>query len=216
MKMVFQLRQSAILQSRSPDSATNFDFIFIFYFHEFWWQSGFLGKKKPDKTRTESLVPFKIWIDSFFNFFSFLLILISLFIEVRICEGVEIEDYYDDEESVDCVLVKDSAPTFEYFYNTESNCPQNTKCVNGRQCGVKGTSTKGVFFFRKCNVFFKSQRKFFSKKLSWTWNLNFPPITVTNKFKFQAEDSFFEIFFFKDWEFWKTNPTFWRKATFKY
>ena len=67
--------------------------------------------------------------------------LFNIFIEIRICEGDEIEDYYDDEESVDCVLAKDSAPTFEYFYNTESNCPQNTKCVNGRQCGAKGTST---------------------------------------------------------------------------
>jgi hypothetical protein len=93
------------------------------------------------------------WIGRFYIFFS-PLILIYLFIEIRICEGVEIEDYYDDEESVDCVLVKDSAPTFEYFYNTESNCLQNTKCVNGRQCGVKGTYfyllTRAVFSVRSC------------------------------------------------------------------
>ena len=82
-----------------------------------------------------------------------------MFIEVRICEGVEIEDYYDDEESVDCVLVKDSAPTFEYFYNTESNCPQNTKCVNGRQCGVKGTSTKGGFFSESAMCFLNLKEK---------------------------------------------------------
>ena len=39
MKMVFQLRQSANLQSRSPDSATNCDFYFLIFmnfdFHEF-------------------------------------------------------------------------------------------------------------------------------------------------------------------------------------
>ena len=77
----------------------------------------------------------------------------NIFIEIRICEGDEIEDYYDDEESVDCVLAKDSAPTFEYFYNTESNCPQNTKCVNGRQCGAKGTSTD-----YNVNLFFRDRK----------------------------------------------------------
>ena len=68
---------------------------------------------------------------------------LNIFIEIRECEGDEIEDYYDDEESVDCVLPKNSnsAPKFEYVYKTESNCPNNTKCSNGRQCGVKGTST---------------------------------------------------------------------------
>ena len=38
-----------------------------------------------------------------------------------------------------------------------------------------------VAFFRKCDSFFKFpnlQEKKYSKKLSWVWNLNFPPITV--------------------------------------
>ena len=48
--------------------------------------------------------------------------------------------------------------------------------------------------------------------LNWTWNLNFPPITVNNKFKFQAQDSFLEYFHFEDWEIWKTNHTFWKKT----
>ena len=45
----------------------------------------------------------------------------------------------------------------------------------------------------------------------WThpsWNLKFSPITVNNLFKFQAQDSDLESFF---WEIWKTNHTFWKK-----
>ena len=60
----------------------------------------------------------------------------------------------------------------------------------------------------------KSPKKY-SKSLSWTWNLNFPPITVNNKFKFQAQDSNLEYFYFGDLDIWKTNSTFWKKATFK-
>ena len=52
------------------------------------------------------------------------------------------------------------------------------------------------------------------KSLSWTWNLNlnFPAITINNKFKFQAQDSNLESFF-GDLKIWKTNHTFWIKAT---
>ena len=37
----------------------------------------------------------------------------------------------------------------------------------------------------------------YSKSLSWTWNLKFPPITVNNLFKFQAQDSDLEYFFWR-------------------
>ena len=37
---------------------------------------------------------------------------------------------------------------------------------------------------------------------------------IDGYFKFQAQDSFFE-YFFQDLEIWKTNRTFWKKATFK-
>ena len=49
-------------------------------------------------------------------------------------------------------------------------------------------------FFRKWDSFFKSPnlQKEYSKKLSWAWNLKFPPITVNNLFKFQAQNSFLE------------------------
>ena len=35
------------------------------------------------------------------------------------------------------------------------------------------------------------------KSLSWTWHLNFPPITVNNLFKFQAQDSDLEYLFWQ-------------------
>ena len=69
-------------------------------------------------------------------------------------------------------------------------------------------------FFRKCSVLFKSPKRNYSKSLSWRWNLNFSPITVNNKFKFKAEDSNLEYFFFEDLEIWKMSRTFWIKATF--
>ena len=58
-------------------------------------------------------------------------------------------------------------------------------------------STKGGFFQKVRFVFqiSKSQKKKFSKKLSWAWNLNFPPITVhcnwqeNLKFKFPTNNS---------------------------
>ena len=54
-----------------------------------------------------------------------------------------------------------------------------------------------VAFFSKCCVFLNLPKND-SKSLFWTWNLNFPPITVNKKFKFQAQDSFLEYFYFGD------------------
>ena len=54
-------------------------------------------------------------------------------------------------------------------------------------------------------------KKKYSKSLSWTWNLNFPPITVNNLFKFQAQDSDLEYFLFWDLEVWKKHLSFWKK-----
>ena len=48
--------------------------------------------------------------------------------------------------------------------------------------------TKGGFFSESAMCFLHCQNKY-SKSLSWTWNLNFPPITVNKLFKFQAQDS---------------------------
>ena len=74
---------------------------------------------------------------------------------------------------------------------------------------------KGGFFQKLWFVFQISKNKYL-KELSWAWNLNFLPITVNNKFKFQAQDSNLEYFSFWNWEIWKTNHTFWIKATFTY
>ena len=59
-----------------------------------------------------------------------------------------------------------------------------------------GTRFEVCLVSRKCDVFYKSPnlKKKYSKNLFWAWNLNFPPITVNNKFKFQAQDSFLEYF----------------------
>ena len=70
------------------------------------------------------------------------------------------------------------------------------------------------FFFQKVWFVFQISKKNYSKSLSWTWNLNFPPLTVNNKFKFQAHDSFLKYFYFGDWEIWKMNHNFLKKATF--
>ena len=56
--------------------------------------------------------------------------------------------------------------------------------------------TKGGFFSESAICFSNLQKKY-SKKLSWTWNLNFPPITVNNKFKFQVQNSNLEDFFWR-------------------
>ena len=72
-------------------------------------------------------------------------------------------------------------------------------------------------FFSESEIRFSNLQIFkinYSKSLSSTWNLKFPPITVNNLFKFQAQDSDLE-FFFGDLEIWKTNHTFWNKATFR-
>ena len=50
------------------------------------------------------------------------------------------------------------------------------------------------FVSERAMCFFHCQNEY-SKSLSWTWNLNFPPITVNNLFKFQAQDSDLEYLF---------------------
>ena len=48
------------------------------------------------------------------------------------------------------------------------------------ECSKIGGARKGGFFQKVRFVFqiSKSQKKKYSKNLSWAWNLNFPPITV--------------------------------------
>ena len=54
-------------------------------------------------------------------------------------------------------------------------------------------------------------QKKYSKSLSWSWNLNFPPITENSLFKFQAQDSSdLESLFCR---FEKRIRAFWKKAT---
>ena len=50
---------------------------------------------------------------------------------------------------------------------------------------------KGGFFSESAMCFSNLPilKKHYYKSLSRTLNLNFPPITVNNKFKFQAQDS---------------------------
>jgi hypothetical protein len=72
---------------------------------------------------------------------------------------------------------------------------------------------KGAFYLES-QIRFQNlpiSQKNYSKKLSWAWNLKFPPISVKNS----AQDSFFE-FFLGDSEILKTNLTFWKKITFSY
>ena len=60
--------------------------------------------------------------------------------------------------------------------------------------GISGFAAKGGFFSESPIHFLDLQisKKNYSKKLSWAWNLKFPPITVKNLFKYQAPDSFLE------------------------
>ena len=50
---------------------------------------------------------------------------------------------------------------------------------------------KGDFYSEETGGFLHLQNKY-SKSLSWAKNLNFPPKTVNNLFKFSAQDSDFE------------------------
>ena len=72
-------------------------------------------------------------------------------------------------------------------------------------------------FFQKVWFVFqisKSPKWKYSKLLSSAWNLNFLFTVIGGKFKFQVQDSDLEYFFSGDLEIWKTNHTFWKKATF--
>ena len=88
------------------------------------------------------------------------------------------------------------------------NCSRTSFC-----CFLLQTGSKDGFFSEIAMCFSNLQKKY-SNSLSWTWNLNFPSITVNNNFKFQAQDSNLEYFYFGDLEIWKTSHTFWKKATF--
>ena len=61
-----------------------------------------------------------------------------------------------------------------------------------------------VAFFRKCDEIFSDlqiSKKKYSKKLSWAWNLNFPPITVycnwRENLNFKLRIVFWSIFFWR-------------------
>ena len=87
---------------------------------------------------------------------------------------------------------------------------QGHKISNHIPLVTKGSfHSKNAFHFSNLPI---SKNKC-SEKLSWAWNLNFLPISVNNKFKFQAQDSFWNIFS-GDWDTWKIHRTFWKKATF--
>jgi hypothetical protein len=60
---------------------------------------------------------------------------------------------------------------------------------------------KGGFKSEDTGEFFHCQHKY-SKSLSWAENLNFPPKTVNNLFKFSAQDSDLE---YLCWQ-WKNSP----------
>ena len=62
---------------------------------------------------------------------------------------------------------------------------------------------KGSFFSESAICLSNLQEKY-SKSLSWTWNLNFPPIIVNNLFKFKLRIVI-----------WKTHETFWKKINFR-
>ena len=71
---------------------------------------------------------------------------------------------------------------------------------NSQQREVKNrvncSFTKVSFFSESANCSSNLQKRYF-KSLSWTWNLNFPLITVNNLFKFQVQDRNLEYFFWQ-------------------
>ena len=60
----------------------------------------------------------------------------------------------------------------------------------------KKSTTKGCFKSEETRGFLPLQDKY-SKSLSWAENLNFPPKTVNNLFKFSAQDSDLEYLFWQ-------------------
>ena len=88
-------------------------------------------------------------------------------------------------------------------------------CLYSLAMDTAGRAGQRWLFFRKFDSFFKSlnlQNTYYSKLLSWAWNLNLLFTVIGGKFKFQAQDSFLEYLFYL--EIWKTNHTFWKKDTF--
>ena len=68
-----------------------------------------------------------------------------------------------------------------------------------------------VAFFQKVRFVFQISQINYSESLSWAWNLNKLFTVMGGNFKFQVQDSDTEYFIL---EIWKTNLTFWKKATF--
>jgi hypothetical protein len=84
---------------------------------------------------------------------------------------------------------------------------------NSRTCRISllVPSSKGGFKSEETGVFFCCQNEY-SKSLSWAENLNFPPKTVNNLFKFSAQDSDLEYIFILATK--KFFSIYWLKATF--
>ena len=101
-----------------------------------------------------------------------------------------------------------------FFYKSYNFCNQHAICLSTFKICFSFQINARLFkggFFQKVWCVFQFSKKY-SKLLSWTWNLNFPPITVNNKFKFQAQDGNLEYFYFGDL---KNESHFLKKATFK-
>ena len=76
-------------------------------------------------------------------------------------------------------------------------CKQYAVCQGGHH-----TPPKGGFYSESAIRFLDLQisKTKYSEKLSWAWNLNLLFTVFGGKFKFQAQDSFSEYFFFGDLE----------------
>ena len=71
---------------------------------------------------------------------------------------------------------------------------QNTRLK--RLSDFKAKQIKGDFKSEETGGFLHCQNKYF-KSLSWAENLNFPPKSVNNLFKFSAQDSDLEYLFWQ-------------------
>ena len=67
---------------------------------------------------------------------------------------------------------------------------------------------------RPCRPYRVRRHCIYKKLLPWAWNLNLFITVIGGKFKSQAQDSDLEYFVFGYLEIWKTQCTFWKKATF--
>ena len=100
------------------------------------------------------------------------------------------------------VRFKGPIPVFLYLY---SNILKVSKIWSKILCIKGGFFSESAIRFSNLQI---SKKKNIPKKLSWTWNLNFPPKTLYCYWRVIWN------IFFGDLEIWKTNLTFWKKATF--